>query len=65
MLTLCGKTLIDIDRVVCVTRLNEAVIEGTNKRVKLDEEDAEVLREFYRMPVKKDRAPRRGTRRTA
>ena len=64
MLTLCGRTLIDLGRVVCVTAANEAVIDGQGERVTLAEEEANELREMHRTAVKKDRAPRRGTRRT-
>lgn len=57
MLTLIGKTLIDMDRVVCVTRGNEIVLDGVNGRVVLSAEEADELRASYRRQPKPDREP--------
>ncbi len=65
MLKLIGRTLIDIDRIVCVTRGNDAVLDGVNGRVPLSEEEADELRNRYRGQSKTDGERPRGTRRKA
>jgi len=54
MLTLVGQTLLDLDRVVCVTRGNEIVLDGLNGRVVLSAEEADELRARYRRQVRTD-----------
>lgn len=63
MLTLIGRTLIDISRVVCVTRGNDAVLDGVNGRVTLSAEEADELRERYSRQTKIYGERPRGTRR--